>query len=558
MRNKRNTQKPAPVQESVKSDVMASTALTQVVNDMANYRHQDHFYSLVSHITNTLSTTLATREFYFNELNNYRNNWLTNGIYDVIANDVFVDTGELDFLSVKCDKYPEVEVELTKLFKRLNFSSLLMSIFPEIVHNGSYYLRPIIKPGRGIIDIIDNLEPRAVIPIADSKGLPLMFFVSNHVNNRPSNVNGISGATYVQTENYSSKTAYEYYNISEIIQFSLDLSFIKLTIPDRLGNHLKRKAPDDLAKSLLPQTFKLRTSQSLIWPVIDKLKEVLLLDRLGVYRDIGSIMTPNLVGIPIPEVFDPEQAIAIVKKYDELLNSNVSKLNNTQNIEITLQELASVKVVPVIGDKSTPSVMDVGRSVPISSPETLASSIDRLLNSIGIPSELFSTLENASADPKDSLKRNIRYAKKIKRIQKNISRTITFICLLHISQVFPKLNVTEDDLNVQLKNNTNVDELENQEATDLMVSSISSVKDLVENLTELTAKSSFEIDTDELIKNIQASFISVGSKYHNIFKKRETPTTTTFTNENNENVDEVRSGANLDTSEDEQLSNPDY
>ncbi|BCG50094.1 hypothetical protein [Ralstonia phage RP13] len=499
--------------DNQKVENIASNELVGALREAATFKHENHFHSLVNFLTSNLQNSIHTREWYFNELQNYRNNYIVNGIYDIVSNDVFVDNGSQDFLTIKCDKHEDVEKELNKMVRRLNLPNVLLSIMPELLHYGSYSIRPVVKENVGVIDLVDDLDSRQVIALTDSKGMPLMYFVANQLPLR-SDLSGV-GQPYQQQAN-STKKSYEYLSITELLHFTLDLNFSRLVLPERDVKAIKQKAPG-LVKKLLPSTLKVKTSQSLIWPALDKLKEVLLLDKLSVYRDIGSILTPNLVGVPVPDVYDPNQLIEIVKKYDELLNSNVVKLNNTQNMEITLQELSAVKVVPIVGDRSNPTPIDVGRSAPISSNEALNDGIGRLLNSIGIPKELF----DGSEDSKTNMKTNIRYAKKIKRIQKNITKTVQMLCLMHISEKFPHLNIYPEDLHIQLKNNTNVDELENMEAQDLMVSSITSIKSLVNELEDLVAKSSYEIDVDEVVGNIVENFSSLGSKYQGMFKKKE-------------------------------------
>lgn len=507
--------------ENQRVETLASTDLVKTLNETTSFRHADHFSSLVSHLTASLQSNIHNRDYYFKELDNYRNNYITAGIYDIISNDVFVDNGSSDFISVKIDGHEDIEEEINKLFAKLNIANVLQSILPELLHYGSYAIRPIIATGRGIVDLMDNVEPRNVVAITDSKNSPLAFYIANVPIQQP-NQFALNGNTNAYN---SSRISYEYLPISELLYFSLDLSFSKIVLPEKTIKQFKSKSPD-IIKKLMPTAVKIKTSQSLIWPVLDKLKEVLLLDKLSVYRDIGSILTPNLVGIPVPDVYDPNQLIEIVKKYDEILNSNVAKINTNQNMEITLQELSSVKVVPIVGDKSTPAVIDVGRSVPISSLEALNDGISRLLNSIGIPKELF----DGSTESKSNMKTNIRYAKKIKRIQKNIIKTLQFLALLHVSEKFPSVNLLTKDITIELKNSCNVDELENMESQDLIISSITAIKGLITELEPIVEKSSYEIDVDKVIENIQESFASMGSKYHSMFKKKEKPTKAVYTN----------------------------
>lgn len=498
-------------------DNMASAELTTAVNSISQMRHADQFSSLVSYLTSNIQSIVSTREYYYNELQAYRNNYIVNGIYDIICSDVLVENGSSDFVTIQVDKYPQVQKELEDMFARLNLPSVVASILPELLHYGSYHLRPVLKAGRGIVDIVDNLEPKSVIAITDSKNSPLMYFISN-MPTQSRVFDGVSTNGSYQAQQFfgSGKQQFEYLSTRELISFHTDLTFTKLSMPTRLVQQMKAKSPAPF-KKIFPSSMKLRTSQSIIWPAIDKLKEVLLLDKLSVYRDIGSILTPTLVGVPVPNSYDPKQLIDIVKQYDALLNSSVTKLNNTQSLELTLQELASVKVIPVVGDRSTPTPIDVGRNAPVSNMDAINDSLGRLLNSLGIPKELF----DGSADSKSNLKTNIRYAKKIKRLQKNIIRTLTLLCLLHISQRFPNLNVKYTDINIQLKNNVNVDELENMESQDLLVASVRSAKDLISDMAEVIEKSDYEIDHNIIVEHVRDSFASLGSKYAAAFKKKQ-------------------------------------
>lgn len=121
--------------------------------------------------------------------------------------------------------------------------------------------------------------------------------------------------------------------------FSIDLTFSKLLLPEEETQHIKSKTPDFLSK-LLPRSLKVRTSQSFIYPVLDKLKEVLALDKYTVYKSIGDVLTPKLVGIPLPQTYNVDQLADITQTYNDLINDNITKTQNLQNLEVTLQELA--------------------------------------------------------------------------------------------------------------------------------------------------------------------------------------------------------------------------
>lgn len=506
--------------EPNKLNTLSSKALTAALNDSIGFRHQEQFSSMVSYLTQNLTSQLTTRESYFNQLSTFRQNWIVNGIYDVISNDVFIDSGTLDYLSVEVTNDEAATKELKRLFEKLNIAQLLYSIFPDLLHYGSYPLRPAVETGKGITDLVDDLDPRSVISITDTKGIPLAYFVDSSIKNQ--NHDGMNNV-------YVTRSQLEYKDISSIVFLSLDLKSTKLSLDQKMTKQFKQKLPTD-QKSLIPSVVKLRSSESFIWPVIDKLKETLLLDKAAVYRNIGSILTPNIIGIPVPEIFDPAQLIEITKKYDELLNSNVNRVNIAQNMELTLQELASVKVIPVVGDKSNPQSIDTGRSEPIVNSDVVKESVDKLLNALGIPPELFT----GSQSDRENMKTNIRYAKKVKRIQKNLSKSLVYLALLHLSHKYPEKNFYAKDIIIQLKNNTNLDELENIEAQDLAISALTSLKNVIEEMETIIGSSSYEIDSDQAVQVIIDNFASVGSKFHTIFRKKATVDNSTTSEEINQ------------------------
>lgn len=496
-----------------KVENIVSNTLSKALNEMTDFKHKSHFQSLASHLTSILKNVFNDRESYFAVLDEYRNNYIVNGIYDVVANDIFVDSGSQDFININCDD-EEVERILDDLFRRLNLANVLLSITPDLLHYGSYALVPVVDDVKGVIDILDKYEPKNVICVSDGKNLPLVYYIIEGLTpkgNPYSTVDGLSAAPITRADNKK----YKYMSISEIIYFSLDLGYQRLELPKDFMDKIPAKGKD-VVDSIVPATLKLKSPQSFIWPAIDKLKETLLLDKLNVLRDVGSVLTPNMVGVPVPDLYDPEELINLTQRYDDLLNNNVVKINNN-NLDITLQELASVKVIPIVGERSRLENIDIGRGEPISNPESLDNSLQKTLNTLGIPLELF----NGDSDFETNSKTNARYAKKIKRIQKNIVRSLKMLCLLHLSVVRPDEVFYEEDIRISLKNNVNIDELENMEAQDLMLASVSNLSNLLDTISGLVENSSYEIDYDEVVENIQESFKVLGSKYHTVFKKIE-------------------------------------
>lgn len=492
---------------NIESQENSSQAITKVLNETIDFRHQSMLASVVDYMNRALEGSITERSRYYNELKKIRENYIVNGIYDIIANDVFVDSGNNRFVSVEVADNKALEDELNSLFEKLNIPDLLISIFPSILHYGAHPLRPVFNGTEGLVALLDDYEPHQVLCVTKANNLPLFYFISENKEYQ----NGFI--------DYTKRQRFRYASISEVVYFTLDLEHIKLEIPDVVYRQIKTKVPPELSP-LVNQNFKIKQSRSFIWGAIDKIKETLLLEKISVYKNMAAALSPTLVGIPVPDAYDPDKLIKLVKKYDELINGGTAKLNSLDNPEFTLQDIANVKVIPVAGERAIPQPLDTGRSERVIPQETLDRSLSQVLNTLGIPVEIFMGV----GDQKENLKKNIRYAKKIKRIQKNICKSLKALCLLHISRKYPDLDISADDINIQLKNNVNIDELENLESQDLLISSVNSIKGLFEELDPIVQNSTYKMDKDEFLDKVKDALSSIGSQYSSVLVRKSANT----------------------------------
>ena len=508
----------------IKSDTDISKTL---VDELDGLRRSVANNSVAIHLSGILNQQLQTtslmRESYFRELALYRNNYVVNAVYDIISNDIIQDNTSSEALTIYCPTDEEVEKELRKLFNKLGVVEILQAILPDLLHYGSYTLRPIVVKKKGVVGLSDDYYPNQVIAITDSKSDPLMYFIANNLNPLEDSrkANGtISDMTYLgtATNQWRKKSKlYEYKDISELLYFSIDLGYQKLLLPESDIQSIRSKVPSAL-EVLLPRSLKIRTPNSFVYPALDKLQEVLALDKYIVYRHLGDILTPNLVGVPLPNTTDVNQAHEIVQRYSDIINGNIDRASNILDMNATLQDLAKVQLIPIIGDRATPEAIQFGRQVgeSTSNMETYQEVLSRFLTTIGIPPEYF----NNEKESKENLKTAIRYAKKIKRIAKNLIRPLEHLALLHISEKFPDKNITADQIRIQLRNNQNVDELQNLETQDLVISSIDNMRNLIESSEEIVSGTEWEIDKNLVIENIVNTLALSNSPFFGVFKKK--------------------------------------
>lgn len=514
---------------TIQSDVGVSKVIAGELDGLKNYIAQN---SLEVHLANILKSQLQTsalsRESYYQELGSYRNNFVVNGIYDILMNDLLMDHTTESPITVFCND-KEVETEIKDLFEKIAISEVIQSILPDLLHYGSYAMKPIISNKKGIIGLSDDYYPNQVIAITGSKQDPLFYFVANNLT--PTDVyrqsTNASDAlmNVIQANTQRKKTkVYEFKDTSQVIYFSIDLGYTKLLLPEQDIQSMRDKVQGNKKLGnlglLLPRSLKIKTPVGFIYPALDKLKDVLALDKFTVYKNIGDVLTPRLVGIPLPATLDVDKLTDITKRYDEVINSNIQNVNLTSmmNLETTLQDLAKVQVIPISGERSTPEQITFGREVGESSAaaDAVQTSLERLLTTVGVPPEYWRN-ETSSIE---NLKTATRYAKKIKRISRNLARTLEHLALLHCSYKFPDKNIKWGDIKIQFRNNQNIDELQNLETQDLVITSIENAVQMVEDLNSLIAGSDFEIDKNLVIENIVSTLASAGSTFKGVFRKK--------------------------------------
>ena len=84
--------------------------------------------------------------------------------------------------------------------------------------------------------IRDSLYPNQVIAITDTKNEPIFYYVNNQVMDIDTFSAG-QGYGYTNQTNYLSngrkkKYGYQYMDITELVYFSIDLTFSKLLLPE--------------------------------------------------------------------------------------------------------------------------------------------------------------------------------------------------------------------------------------------------------------------------------------------------------------------------------------
>lgn len=262
-------------------------------------------------------------------------------------------------------------------------------------------------------------------------------------------------------------------NLSVYTKFTMGGQRIKIDKGTALPMHGVQNDKIKRVISKIPRFI--RTGRSVLYPVIPKIKELEILEKLIPATKLNKLSQGNLVGMNVPEQFDLKNAMEAVKRIEGMINKKVNV--DPQTKELTVESILSTagrtKVIPLFGDKGRLDTMNYRDNEP----DDLTSSADELrsliLDSIGIPSEL---VFKSDGDSKaDVLKRYAKYLRKLKRLQKALSQGLKHIACSHLSN--KNIKFKEEDIEVVFNTNlVEIDNLDTLEHADATIGLLDSVK----------------------------------------------------------------------------------
>ena len=351
-----------------------------------------------------------------------------------------------------------VQKEIELLSKQLDFDQLSLDIAPDLVRNGEYTLKNDFgndNGKQGIKHIRDTIEQGSVVAITQDGKIKGYLEMNDRVNK-----------LIVHPPKY----------------------FTKFVLAgDRVRVNLKKHVPEEYLKTkeakalmaMLPRYV--RVGKSMLFPVLPKIKELELLEKLVPATKLAKLSGGSIVGMQVPESFDIGDALKATKRVEGLVNNKIAIDDNIG--EVTVQAIMSsagrVKVIPVFGDKGNLSKLDYKSDEP----DDLLSSVQEtrqvICDAIGIPYELLFRSDDGSKS--ETIKRYAKYLRRLKNIQRAITKGITQIIYNHL--VNKGIDFEPEKVKVEFRNKlVEIDNLDKLEHMDVTVSLLGNLKTFVEDL----------------------------------------------------------------------------
>lgn len=469
--------------------------------------------SMKDHVTLTAYASIYTRisqklKDIMNSVDHVRKFYLVDVMLSQIAEDALAPRmGSEGILRFSCEN-KAIQKELDELQKRIGLDQLVENITPDLLAYGEYTLATKIgmspkeksdelnkipkkgrrrfkakQSGKGLMDVTDIVDQGTVISLTQD------------------------GQTqgYLQINKFNGRI--EFKEVADFIKFQLGGERIKIDIDEIIPasaryNNTVKEAIDKIPRFI-------RVGKSVLYPVIPKIKELELLEKLVPATKLNKLSQGNLVGMSLPENFDLEQAMKAVRRVEGMINKKVSVDPTLKEItvESILSTAGKTRVIPLLGEKGTLQQLDYKSDEP----DDLLNSANEIrkliLDAVGIPSELVFSNEGESRS--EVLKRYAKYLRKLKRLQKTIAVGCKQMAYIHLAN--RKIKFKEEEIDVVFNNNlVEIDNLDKLEHADVTISLLGNIRDFFNDMVEADSPYRELINLGKVAEYLEDNLKTVG------------------------------------------------
>lgn len=457
--------------------------------------------STVRDLINVVSVVGTNRDSYFQSLGAVRESYIVKLILSTLAEDILANSSSRIRIDVN-SKNAAYKRDIEELFETFGVHHIVGDIVEDLIFWGEHSLYTPVESGVGIVDIQDLYQPGQVIGIYQGT-LPRAFYVRD------------------------SRGDYHFESNKNITHFVNNSQKIRLSFTPQTNSYSGSMffgSYHEVIKELGSPVI--RVGRSAIWPALDKIKELITRERILMLQEVIGLSRPQLVSVSLPPSTTDDEIITICKRYESYLN-NVVKIGSGEDPLAMLDKIAEtasrVKVVPGFTDKGDINKLQINEDLGTSPEdrEVIVSLRQEVLECAGIPPEL--VFGQGEDSVRSSLKRYSRYGRKVKNFQYAISRALTMLSVKHLAYKYQNFEISESDIEITMYNPTNIDELDDLEGSELVLSNVNSIIDTVSKYSEALAvlQETEGVDASALRKVIGQILKDAGSRVADVFLTEE-------------------------------------
>ena len=428
----------------------------------------------------------TTRRAFLIEMDKIKPFYLVQALLKAMIEDALtpdITTGEIVQLT---SQKKEVNAELKTLQKMFNLDQQVNDIVKDLISYGEYSLRLISESGKGLCSIVDDVDQSRIVAFYD-QGFPYRFIRQ----------------TVRDLEVYP---AYAY------AHFVAGWHRLRIGMKDEfLSSYDDEDIGDYVDEWGFPYPAYSRVGEPLLYGVLAKMKELIILEQLIPAGQLNRILTGSLISLQLPANYSPDEAFEAARRYENVLNQKVGLDRSTGDITVTdiLSTAGKMRVLPQFGERG--QLGNINDIKELRTLDDLLQSVQDvrgvICGSLGFPPEIF--FGGREAGPKaDFLKRYARYVRKLRSLQSAIAHGLKQIALVHL--INRGIPARPEDVQVVFRNElVNLDELEKLEYHDAAVQMLVNIDAFV--TTVLQGPAANVIDLEGYHRFLYQSFNAIGT-----------------------------------------------
>lgn len=413
-----------------------------------------------SQVVNLISLSSKSREEFLESLSKIAEMDIVSTIIDIFIDDCISASEDDSIFSIEYEPSleedrevldPSVKEEydsiLNQMKDRLNLDRFIKTNAHDLLLYGEFPYSKVVVPGKGIMEIREDLSVKDVIALYDGTKLSKFYVVKN-------------GSVGILTP-------------EEAGHFILNPNVIKMTSKSEDSSYL---------------ALRVLMGRSIIGTAIEQIKRLRTNNIVDLVGDLKKILRPDLVQVQVPANMNPNDAVDLVRKYERDLRSPLEALGKETD-NLTLEDIVSltaqIRVVPVWADgKGTlNSIADLNADDNTSQQDEKKASIKRdIALSVGLMPYYLTGDSTPDGDKVSSLKLYSRYSKKCNSIQDCLKEGIRDLGV-HEFELVKGFKISRSSIKITFKSVVNTDLLDNIE----FVSGSTQVSnDILSLITEVT------------------------------------------------------------------------
>ena len=445
-----------PILESAVFNFNQLKSVVSMAKDMRGHKVNMEDYWIFSAYSSLFTKVTHSRRKMFHEIQKISSFYLVDVIIEQITSDALTPDVITGNILTLYSENTEIDKELKELEERLKIDSLAEIITPDMLLYGDYILSTVIEPGKGIVELLDNVEQDKIVPLNKNLHEVNAYLVEN----------ADAKLTVAEPANY--------------VLFSLAGRKQRIDLQVDLKAYTKDQ---QTVFARLPRYI--RIGKSFIYTIIEKLKELELLEKLVPATKLSKLASGNLIGVQVPASTEPEKAFTAARRIEGLINKKIGIDTSTGEMSLSsiIASAGRIKVVPTFSDgKGDLNKLDYKSDEPGDLLNSVTELRNTVFSSAGIPPEIIFGSDGGESKG-ELLKKYARYLRLLKRVQKSVVNAVKEIAYIHLTN--KGVTFEEKDIQIDFLNKlVDIDNIDKLEFMDTTLGFVKTAKEFIDELSE--------------------------------------------------------------------------